>query len=134
MITILSMGTSLCAAAATIGLFMAAPYDSGSFTAFGIWASGPYLGFCLMALAVRRSPTRSQLVLTAAVLSSLVGLILFGNYLSPFIKAHLNGTEPPMNCAGPIAEFGIPILQWIVVAVIGFVALSLPRAPAASPE
>jgi hypothetical protein len=120
--TILTVGAALGAAVTMACLFQAAGYDSDSTWAFSLWAAGPYLGLCWLALAFRRNRDASRLVLAGTLFIGAGALLLFYNYLRPYINTSPGDANRPMNCVGPIAEYGVPIIQWFFVGVLGLAA------------
>lgn len=108
------------------GLGILGGTDSPSLLFFVCWTGAPYLGYCALALA-RRAP-RTAIFVNTLISAGLASIA----YLSdswPFILARARGEEM-MNCAGPLIEFGVPLLQWVHVLFL-FVLIKF-LTPAAS--
>ena len=122
--TVLSVVTSLSCALATVHLYGLSGMDSHSLMFLGGWAVAPYPAHCVLAFAARRRPEASVAILVGTIASGGVAILLFLNDLQPWIDARSRGVEPPMNCGGPLVEFGLPVVQWIFLGVLGWVAMT----------
>jgi hypothetical protein len=90
---------------------------------FTLWAAVPYVGHRVLAQAMRRSVTASAIVLLGTILVGLFTFALFYEDKSMYIRAHFQGQPPPKNCAGPVRDIGLPILQCVFVIFLGGLAL-----------
>jgi hypothetical protein len=87
------------------------------------WTGAPYPGYCWLAFERVRS-RRAHLVFAGTAVSAALATVMYLADLMPFVKAQSTGEEV-MNCAGPLIEFGLPILQWLF---LGFLCVvSSPR-------
>jgi hypothetical protein len=101
--------------------FLAGPVSVAWF--FTLWAAVPFVGHGLLAHAMRRSITASTIVLLGTILVGLFTFALFYEDKSMYISARYQGRPPPMNCAGPVRDIGLPILQCVFVVFLGGLAL-----------
>src|SRR5262245_55103256 len=121
-VTWITLGASVSAILANAYLFFAAAPDAGSARFFTFWAASPYLAHCGLAWMLRRHLAASRLGWAGTVAAGLFTLGVFYSDLQPIIAARAEGTRPPMNCAGPLLELGLPVLQWLFVGLLGGVA------------
>lgn len=116
---------SIGAVLSTVVLGIAAKTDERSFIFFVCWTGAPYLTYCGLAFARR---AHRSAVFGATVVSGGLATLLYWSDIWPFVAAVSRGEEV-MNCAGPLIEFGFPILQWFFAVALW---MATRRAPVSS--
>lgn len=117
----LTVCVSLGAILTTYALCVGAGTDEHSTRFFLFWTGAPYLGYCGLAFARRRTGGAAPVFVTTALSAGLASLLYVAD-LVPYIQARSKG-EDEMNCAGPLLQLGFPILQWVLVGLLWLVTL-----------
>jgi len=86
------------------------------------WTGLPYLAHCALSIGVSGYQAASRAVVIGTVVSTCAADYMYFRDVWPFIDARSSGTHL-MNCAGPLVELGVPILQWIFVGFLWSIAM-----------
>jgi hypothetical protein len=110
---------SIVATATMFARVASAQHAVGFALMFGTWASLPYVGFIIANAVSIGRPYASAIILVGAALMSLFGLRSLHDSLSFFFAPLPPGAG---QCAGPIVEMVVPLIQWLGFVVIGIAA------------
>jgi hypothetical protein len=94
------------------------------FLFFSVWDSWPYGFMALLAYVFRRRLPGALLVLLGSLAVTGWGLWLLRLNMEPYFIPRSDGHRL-MNCAGPIVEIMLPIMQGVGVGVVGGLAALL---------
>ena len=117
---------SIVAVLSMVVLCNAAGLDENTSRFFLFWTGAPYLGFC--GLAFVRAAHRPGIFIGTLLCGGLASLLYWSD-IWPLVAAKARGEEV-MNCAGPLLEFGVPIVQWLLVVVLFVATRRSPVVPA----
>jgi hypothetical protein len=92
--------------------------DWSSTQSYLLWTGTPYLAYCGLTSARARTGDAGPVFVTTA-LSAGLATFAYAADMMPYIHARSRGEEL-MNCAGPLVQLGVPILQWVLVGWLGF--------------
>ena len=120
---LLTITISMCCLAALATFEMlslaVANYNPGSVATIGVlggWDVLVYIGVIALAIALRRSRPASIVMAIAAVVISVLSVTTLYIVQRPYFTPPTPATRV-LNSAGPIVEFGLPIVQWSAFAV-----------------
>jgi hypothetical protein len=113
---------SIGAVLSTAAMGIAASVNEDDFWFLIFWTGAPYLGHCGLATSRRAHGTT---VFAWTIISGGLATLFYWANFRPMIDVRQQGGMP-MNCAGPLIEAGVPLIQWFLVMVL---FLAIPGGP-----
>jgi hypothetical protein len=116
------LGTACCHA---LVVFRGGYGEVESFLFISAWDSCPYAFVAALAFAFRRHLTCALLILLGSLAITAWGLSVLHLHLQPMFTPPAPGWGRLMNCAGPILELMLPIMQAVALGVAAGLAALL---------